>query len=173
MTMRPSYAPCYPDTKHRVLTKRPDTRCSDQLLLDTRRSATATSDISTPCTSPRSRDTKVHRRHCSRRLPILSYQIIQHHEQQSHGRSRRSSSSSSAWWCAWWKGQWLEGQGLQPRYPATRIWWWRPGRKSRTYRADYGGPGHGSRRVRRQHQAWRVLPLELLAFWQEHMKAGS
>jgi hypothetical protein len=138
----------------------PDTRCGDQLLLDTRRSAAATSDLTTPRPSPCARNPEIHRGYRRRRLPVFEDKIIEHYKQQPHGRCSSPARRSSAGWSARRQGQRIQGERLQPRYSATRIRRWRPGWKSRTHRADYGGPGHGRGRVRCQHQARGVLPLE-------------
>lgn len=81
------YAPIvcdYPpplDQETWVLTISLDTRCRDQLLPDTRWSTATTPDISTSCAPACARDPEVHRRHCSRRLPVFPHPFVKHYEQ--------------------------------------------------------------------------------------------
>jgi hypothetical protein len=157
------YAPIVRNTslpgERALLMTLPDTRCRDKLLLDTRRSATTTSNLTAPCPPPCARNPEVHRGHCRRRLPVLAHTVVEHYQQQPHGWCCRAAWSNGARWSTRRQGQRIQGEGLQPRHPAARVrrWWsrWQPG----THCANHGGPGHGRRRVWRQHQAWGVLPL--------------
>jgi hypothetical protein len=78
------YAPIVRNTRlpseNGILMLTPDTRCSDQLLLDTRRPATATSDITAPRSPSCARNPEVHSGHRRRRLPVLKDKIIQHYK---------------------------------------------------------------------------------------------
>jgi len=144
------------------LTK-PDSRRSHQLLLHTCRPATAALHISPPRPPPCARDAEVHRRHCCRRLPVLPHQVVQHHKQQPHGWTGCSgwaTRCSGAWRGTGRQRFWSKSKRLQPWHTASWIRRRRTGWKPRTHSADHGGPWHGCRRVRRQHQARRVLSID-------------
>lgn len=156
----------------------PDPGCSHKLLPHIGRSPPSTPNLATSRPPPRPGYTKVHCRHCRRCIPILAHSLYQHHFQQPADWAR---------WCRWFRHDahgWRRGrgqgqgqgcrQGCSTRRSEAWLWrrrrsrwfWWQDG-------SDHGGPGHGRRRIRRQRQKGRVLPvifsLELLptyaAWW--------
>jgi hypothetical protein len=58
-----------------------DTRRSYKLLPHARWPATATADLTSPGPPPRACDPEVHSRYRGRRLSVLPYKIVKHHEQ--------------------------------------------------------------------------------------------